>query len=93
MGLRIATNVQALVAQRHLNINSGMQRESLEHLASGSRINKAADDAAGLAISEKMRGQIRSIRQDVRNSNDGISLIQTAEGGDERNREYFNPFP
>ena len=81
MGLRISTNVQALVAQRHLGVNGNLQKEVLEHLASGSRINKAADDAAGLAISEKMKGQIRSIRQDVRNSNDGISLIQTAEGG------------
>src|SRR5690349_7064270 len=81
MGLRIATNVQSLVAQRHLGINGNLQRESLEHLSSGSRINKAADDAAGLAISEKMRGSIRSIRQDVRNGMDGVSMIQTAEGG------------
>ncbi len=81
MGLRINTNVQALVAQRHFGINSAAQKESLEHLASGSRINRAADDAAGLAISEKMKGQIRSIRQDVKNANDGISMIQTAEGG------------
>jgi len=56
------------------------QKNSLEHLASGSRINRAADDAAGLAIAEKMRGQIRSVRQDVRNANDGISMVQTAEG-------------
>jgi flagellin len=81
MGLRIATNIQALVTQRHLGINGAAQKDSLEHLASGSRINKAADDAAGLAISEKMRGQIRSIRQDVKNANDGVSMIQTAEGG------------
>jgi flagellin len=57
------------------------QQNSLEKLASGSRINRAADDAAGLAISEKMRSQIRSIRQDVRNANDGIAMIQTSEGG------------
>jgi len=81
MGLRINTNVQSLLAQRHFGINSSAQKDSLEHLASGTRINKAADDAAGLAISEKMNGQIRSIRQDVRNANDGISMIQTAEGG------------
>ena len=81
MGLRIATNVQSMMAQRQLGINGAAQRDSLEHLSSGSRINKAADDAAGLAISEKMRGQIRSIRQDVRNANDGVSMIQTAEGG------------
>lgn len=81
MGLRIATNVQSLAAQRNLGVNSSAQKASLEKLASGSRITRAADDAAGLAIAEKMRGQIRSIRQDVRNANDGISMIQTAEGG------------
>lgn len=81
MGLRIATNVQSLSAQRNLGINSDMQKGSLEKLASGSRITRAADDAAGLAISEKMRASIRSIGQDVRNANDGISMIQTAEGG------------
>lgn len=81
MGLRIATNTQSLAAQRNLGLNSAAQKNSLEKLASGSRINRAADDAAGLAISENMRGQIRSIRQDVRNAQDGISMIQTAEGG------------
>jgi len=81
MGLRINTNVQSLAAQRHLNISNMNQKAALEHLSSGSRINKASDDAAGLAISEKMKGMIRSIRQDVRNANDGISMIQTAEGG------------
>ncbi len=81
MGLRIATNVQSLSAQRQLGLTNVAQKENLEHLSSGSRINKAADDAAGLAISERMKGQIRSIRQDVRNANDGISMIQTAEGG------------
>src|SRR5687767_1441285 len=81
MGLRISTNVQSLIAQRHLGNSSIAQKSNLEHLASGSRINKAADDAAGLAISETMKGQIRSIRQANRNANDGISMIQTAEGG------------
>jgi len=81
MGLRIQTNVQSLSAQRYLGVSGAQQKESLEHVASGSRINKAADDAAGLAISEKMKGQIRSLRQDVRNANDGISMIQVAEGG------------
>lgn len=80
MGLRIGTNTQSLAAQRNLAINNGNQKNSLEKLASGSRINRAADDAAGLAIAEQMRMQIRSVRQDIRNSNDGISLIQTAEG-------------
>jgi flagellin len=81
MGLRIATNTQSLAAQRNLGINNSAQKASLEKLASGARITRAADDAAGLAISEKMRASIRSIRQDVRNANDGISMIQTAEGG------------
>ena len=81
MGLRISTNVQSLSAQRHFGINSNLQKDSLEKLSSGSRINKAADDAAGLAISEKMKGTIRSLRQASRNAQDGISMIQTAEGG------------
>jgi len=81
MGLRINTNVQSLAAQRNLGLNSGAQKASLEKLASGSRITKAADDAAGLAISENMKATIRSVRQATRNANDGISMIQTAEGG------------
>lgn len=81
MGLRIATNTQSLTAQRNLGVSHQAQQNSLEKLASGSRINRAADDAAGLAISEKMNAQIRSIRQDVRNANDGIAMIQTSEGG------------
>lgn len=81
MGLRINTNVQALSAQRALGLNGAAQKHSLEKLSSGSRIVRTADDAAGLAISEKMRSHIRSVRQDVRNANDGISMIQTAEGG------------
>ncbi|MBC7385073.1 MAG: flagellin FliC [Cryobacterium sp.] len=80
MGLRINTNIQSLAAQRSLGINSGAQKASLEHLSSGSRIVRAADDAAGLAISEKMKSHIRSLNQDMRNANDGISMIQTAEG-------------
>lgn len=81
MGLRINTNVQSLSAQRNLGTTNSNMRTSMEKLASGSRINHAADDAAGLAISEQMKAQIRSVRQDVRNANDGISMIQTAEGG------------
>jgi len=81
MGLRINTNTQSLAAQRNLGVNNAAQKASLEKLASGSRIVRAADDAAGLAISEKMRAHIRSIGQDMRNANDGISMIQTAEGG------------
>lgn len=81
MGLRIGTNIPSLAAQRTLGINQNAQRDSLERLSSGKRINHAADDAAGLAISEKMRAGIRSIRQDVRNAQDGVSILQTAEGG------------
>ena len=80
MSLRIATNVQALAAQRYLNINNEKTAQSLERLSSGSRINKAGDDAAGLAISEKLKANIRSMKQATRNANDGISLVQTAEG-------------
>jgi len=81
MGLRINTNIQSLTAQRNLGISNGKQQASLEKLASGTRIARAADDAAGLAISEKMRADIRSLRQDSRNANDGISMVQVAEGG------------
>jgi len=81
MGLRINTNVQALVAQRHLGISNMQQQNSLEKISSGTRIVKAADDSAGLAIAAKMNADIRSLRQDNRNANDGISLVQVAEGG------------
>ncbi len=81
MALRINTNIQALAAQRALNINHHLQNNSLERLASGSRINRAGDDAAGLAISEKIKSHVRSMKQASRNANDGISLIQVAEGG------------
>jgi len=81
MGLRINTNVQSLVAQRNLGVSNDKQRASLEKIASGTRIARAADDAAGLAIAEKMKADIRSLRQDSRNANDGISLVQVAEGG------------
>lgn len=80
MGLRIATNVQSLAGQRSLNQVKREQSSSLEKLASGSRINKAGDDAAGLAISEKLKSNIRGVKQATRNAGDGISLIQTAEG-------------
>lgn len=80
MSLRIATNIQAMGAQRALGLNSIAQNKALERLASGSRINRAGDDAAGLAISEKLNAHIRSMKQAERNANDGISLIQVAEG-------------
>jgi len=81
MGLRINTNVQSLSAKRTLGINNEKQANTLAKLSSGSRITKSADDAAGLAISEKLKAQVRSTNQAERNANDGISLIQTAEGG------------
>ena len=73
-------NIAALNTHRQLSSATGAQSKSMEKLASGLRINRAGDDAAGLAISEKMRGQIRGLDQASRNSQDGISLIQTAEG-------------
>jgi flagellin len=81
MGLRINTNVQSLIAQRNLGISSKNQSASLEKISSGTRIAKAADDSAGLAIAAKMTADIRSLRQDNRNANDGVSMVQVAEGG------------
>ncbi|MDU7364474.1 flagellin [Clostridium sp.] len=73
-------NMNALNAHRNMGMNTNAAGKSMEKLSSGLRINRAGDDAAGLAISEKMRGQIRGLDQASRNSQDGISLIQTAEG-------------
>ena len=81
MGFRISTNVASVNAQRNLGMGQMAINSSMEKLSSGSRINKAADDAAGLAISENLKAQIRSTRQANRNASDGISLVQTAEGG------------
>jgi flagellin len=81
MGLRIATNVASLNAQKSLVGTQRSANQSLARLSSGYRINQAADDAAGLAISENLKGQIRGLRQANRNANDGISLVQVAEGG------------
>jgi len=80
MGLRINTNVPSLNAQRNLADSTTKLARSLQRLSSGLRINRAADDAAGLAISEKFRAEIRSLGQAQRNANDGISLLQVAEG-------------
>ena len=80
MGLRINTNVEAFNAHRNLSVTSNKLSKSMEKLSSGFRINRAADDAAGLGISERMRGQIRGVAQAQRNAQDGISLVQTAEG-------------
>ena len=80
MGLRIQNNVEAFNTHRQLNTTSTAAAKSMEKLSSGYRINRAADDAAGLAISEKMRGQIGGLAQAQRNAQDGISMVQTAEG-------------
>ncbi|GFN35859.1 flagellin N-terminal helical domain-containing protein [Tepidimicrobium xylanilyticum] len=76
----INNNLLAINAHRALKLTGGVQSKAVEKLSSGLRINRAADDAAGLAISEKMRAQIRGLNQASRNAQDGISLIQTAEG-------------
>jgi flagellin len=80
MGLRIQNNVEAFNAHRQLTGTAAKAAKAMEKLSSGYRVNRAADDAAGLAISEKMRGQIGGLAQAQRNAQDGISLVQTAEG-------------
>jgi len=80
MGLRINTNIQSLAAQRFLTTNKANQDRSVERLSSGNRINRSGDDAAGLAISENLKAQVRSLKQATRNANDGVSLVQVAEG-------------
>jgi flagellin len=81
MGLRIATNVQAINAQKNLYGTSNEISTTMARLSSGYRINRSSDDAAGLAISESLKAQIRGFRQANRNANDGISLVNVAEGG------------
>jgi len=81
MGMRITTNVASLNAQRVMTTNSREMQKSMAQLSTGSRITKAGDDAAGLAISENLKSQIRSYGQAARNANDGISMMQTAEQG------------
>src|SRR3954471_15537657 len=80
MSLRINTNVEAFNAHRQLSATSDKLGKAMERLSSGYRINRAADDAAGLAITEKLRGQIGGLEQAQRNAQDAISLVQTAEG-------------
>src|SRR3954464_2719679 len=80
MGLRINQNIAAMNAYRNLSITDGQMSKSLEKLSSGYRINRAADDAAGLSISEGLRSQVGGLRVAVRNTQDGISVAQTAEG-------------
>lgn len=81
MGMTVNTNMASLIAQKNLGKTTGALTKSVERLSSGLRINRAADDAAGLALSTTLKAQIRSINQAVRNANDAVSLLQTAEGG------------
>ena len=81
MGLRVNTNIASLNSQRQLRQTRAALDKSLERLSSGSRINRAGDDAAGLAISENFRAQIRGLQQAERNAQDAVSLVQVAEGG------------
>src|SRR5512141_1165517 len=80
MSVRINTNIEALNAGRHLGATASQFARSVERLSSGLRINRAADDAAGLAISEKLGAQVKGLNQAQRNAQDGISMVQTAEG-------------
>ena len=80
MGLRINQNIEAFNAYRNLSVTQGQMAKSLEKLSSGFRINRAADDAAGLAISEGLRSQVGGLKVAARNAQDGVSVVQTAEG-------------
>src|ERR1700761_7141177 len=80
MALRINTNIAAMNAYRNLSITDSQMSKSLEKLSSGYRINRAADDAAGLSVSEGLRSQVGGLKVAVRNAQDGISVVQTAEG-------------
>src|ERR687886_703865 len=80
MSLRIQNNVEAFNAHRNLSMTESKLGTAMERLSSGYRINRAADDAAGLAISERLRGQINGLSQAQRNAQDAVSLVQTAEG-------------
>jgi flagellin len=80
MGMVVRTNIMGINANRQLGMNNSQVSKSLEKLSSGYRINRAGDDASGLAISEKMKAQIKGLEQSSSNAQDGISLVQTAEG-------------
>jgi flagellin len=90
MGMVVRSNVMAMNAYRQLGVNNSSVAKSLEKLSSGYRINRAADDASGLAISEKMKAQIKGLEQASANSQDGISLIQTAEGATQEIHNMLN---
>jgi flagellin len=90
MGFRINNNISALVSQGNLTKTQRGIAQSIERLSSGLRINRGADDAAGLTISEKLRGQIKGLNRAIGNSQDGISLLQTAEGALNENAAILN---
>ncbi|CAI2719067.1 flagellin N-terminal helical domain-containing protein [Nitrospina watsonii] len=81
MAIRIFNNIPSLTAQRLLGVNNSRLAQSIERISSGLRINRGADDPAGLALSEKLRGDIRALSQALRNANDGVSMINVAEAG------------
>ena len=80
MAIRINTNIESVFAQKHLARTQRSLRSTMEHLSAGLRLTRAADDAAGMGVSQKMRAHISSLKMAARNANDGISLVQTAEG-------------
>ena len=88
--MKINHNIAALNAYRNLSVNNSTTAKSLEKLSSGLRINRASDDAAGLAISEKMRSQIRGLDMAERNTLDGVSFVQTAEGALSSTHSCYN---
>ena len=88
MSMFINTNVTSLNAQNRMTTASASLNQAMERLSSGKRINSAKDDAAGLAISSGLTSQVRGLNQAVRNANDGISLVQTAEGALEREHQH-----
>jgi len=90
MSMVIGTNISSLTAQRHLTSSRADMEQSMERLASGKRINSSQDDAAGLAISHKLESKITGLNQGIRNANDGVSLLQTAEGALEQTSEILN---
>jgi len=90
MSMVIGTNISSLTAQRHLTSSRADMEQSMERLASGKRINSSQDDAAGLAISHKLESKIAGLNQGIRNANDGVSMLQTAEGALEQTSEILN---
>src|SRR5687768_11370922 len=93
MGLSVVTNVRALAAHRALTWTDNNMTRSLERLASGSRLNRAADDAAGLAISQNLRVQVSGMGQAIRNIQDGINVVRTADGGRRTGLRHRHPAP